>query len=418
MKIKNTGLKTFLQKPILQNDGCVSHREGLWFSLGILGQNISCGMVGWFYYFCTDVAYYDMRVIAVVLTAARIWDAVNDPLMGVLIDRHRFKNGEKLRPWLKISPIAAGVCAALMFIKPGFLATSAGWQALFIAVIYMVYDVCFTVQDISMWGMTSVMSPHSEERGKLAQWGRIGGTIGSWIPGLIPVLISLARNIGLPQNVLFGIMGIALGLGGMLLSISSSKTKERVLSVPEKGAVGLADNLGDLFKNKMVMLILIGSILSGLSLGIPQIYFFKYKISLNLFGLAISGETASFLFGIFAGLPGTLAMLIAPQFAKKVGGMKNILIMSCAAAILVRILCYFVGYEGNKILIIMLLMAVASIPGGMTSIAMTSLFGDSIDYMEYKTGRRAEAITFAAQTFCSKIVGAINTGVNSVLFII
>lgn len=375
-------------------------------------------MVGWFYYFCTDVAYYDMRVIASVLTAARIWDAVNDPLMGVFIDRHRFKNGEKLRPWLRISPIIAGICAVLMFIKPDFLSTSAGLQALFIAVIYLLYDMSFTVQDVSMWGMTAVMSPHSEERSMLSQWGRIGGTIGSWIPGLISVFISIANKIGMSQQVLFVILGIALGFGGMLLSITSSKGKERVLSKPEAGSAGLRDNLGDLFKNKMVMLILIGSILSGLSLGIPQIYFFKYKIAFDIFGYHVDGTTASFIFGIVSGLPGTLAMLIAPQFAKKVGGMKNILIMSCGAAIVMRLLCFMIGYEGSRMLIVTLLMAIASIPAGMTGIAMTSLFGDSIDYMEYKTGRRAEAITFAAQTFCSKIVGAINTGVSTVLFIL
>lgn len=191
-----------------------------------------------------------------------------------------------------------------------------------------------------------------------------------------------------------------------------------MLSVPEKGAAGLRDNLGDLFKNKMVMLVLLGSILSGLSLTVPQIYFFKYKISLAMFGFNIDGETASFLYGIFAGLPGTLAMLFVPQFAKKVGGMKNILILSCLASIIMRVICFFVGYEGYNILIVMVLMGIASIPSGMTGIAMTALFGDSIDYMEYKTGRRAEAITFAAQTFCSKIVGAINTGVTTVLFIL
>ena len=102
-------LKTVLNKPIEPNNGVVPRKEGLWFAAGVAGQNISCGLVGgWFYYFCTDVAYYDMRVIAFVLTFARIWDAVNDPLMGVLIDRHRFKNGEKLRPWLKLTPFIVG----------------------------------------------------------------------------------------------------------------------------------------------------------------------------------------------------------------------------------------------------------------------------------------------------------------------
>lgn len=411
-------ISDFLNKTIEPNKGMVTRREGLWYSAGVAGQNISCALVGgWFYYFCTDVAYYDMRVIAFVLTFARIWDAVNDPLMGVLIDRHRFKNGEKLRPWLKTVPILAGICCILMFIKPEFLADKVFIQGAFILIIYLIYDMTFTVQDISMWGMTAVMSSHSEERGRIAQWGRIGATVGSWLPGLVSVFISIANSLEIPESVLFAVLGTVLGFGGMMLSMLSAKGKERVLSVPEKGAAGFKDNLGDLFKNKMVMLILLGSILSGFSISIPQVYFFKYKISLEIFGLNIDGMKASFIFGIIWGLPGTLAMLIAPQFAKKVGGMKNILILSCAATIAVRILCYFVGYEGYRILIVMLILAVSSIPSGLTGIAMTSLFGDSIDYMEWKTGRRAEAITFAAQTFASKIVGAINTGILTLVLI-
>ena len=411
-----TKLKEFLNNTIEPERGVVTRREGLWFALGVAGQNVSCVLVsGWFYYFCTDVAYYDMRVIAFVLTLARIWDAVNDPLMGVLIDRHRFKNGEKLRPWLKSVPFAAGICTILMFIRPGIIADKLFLQGAFILIIYLIYDMAFTVQDVSMWGMTAVMSPVSEERGRLSQWGRIGGTIGSWLPGLISVFISFANAVNLPESVLFGVLGAVFGFGGMLVSTCSARAKERVLSVPEKGAAGFRDNLGDLFKNRTVMMVLLGSILSGLSLGIPQVYFFKYKVSLDLFGFTVDGMTSSFIFGIVSGLPGTLAMLIAPQLAKKVGGMKNILILSCAAAIVMRILCYFVGYENNKIIIVMLLMAVASIPAGITGIAMTALFGDSIDYMEWKTGRRAEAITFAAQTFASKIVVAINTGVQTAL---
>lgn len=148
----STRLKTFLQSPIVAGNGVVPRREGLWYAIGIAGQNISCGMVGWFYYFCTDVAYYDMRVIAIVLTVARIWDAVNDPLMGVLIDRHRFKNGEKLRPWLRIAPIVAGISAMLMFLKPGFTEDSVYLQGILIMAIYLIYDMSFTVQDVSMWG--------------------------------------------------------------------------------------------------------------------------------------------------------------------------------------------------------------------------------------------------------------------------
>lgn len=418
MDSERKGIRAFINKPILKEKGIVPRREGLWFALGVAGQNVSCGLVGWFYYFCTDVAYYDMAVIGIVLTIARIWDAVNDPLMGMIIDRHRFKNGEKLRPWLKIAPIAAGFMAMLMFIRPHFINDSAWIQGVFIAVVYLIYDMAFTVQDVSMWGMTSVMSPVSEERGRIVQWGRIGATIGSWLPGLISVFISVANKFGVSEKILFAVLGIAMGLGGMLVSMTSSFAKERLLSVPERGGAGFRDNLGDLFKNKTVMLVLLGSILSGFALTVPAVYFFKYKVSMDVFGFHMDGLTVSFIFGIVSGLPGTLAMLVAPWLAKKVGGMKNILVLSCICAIAVRFICFVVGYEGNKIIIIALLLALASIPSGVTGIAMTSLFGDSIDYMEWKTGRRAEAITFAAQTFASKIVGAINNGVSTFLLVL
>lgn len=418
MDSERKGIRAFINKPILKEKGIVPRREGLWFALGVAGQNVSCGLVGWFYYFCTDVAYYDMAVIGIVLTIARIWDAVNDPLMGMIIDRHRFKNGEKLRPWLKIAPIAAGFMAMLMFIRPHFINDSAWIQGVFIAVVYLIYDMAFTVQDVSMWGMTSVMSPVSEERGRIVQWGRIGATIGSWLPGLISVFISVANKFGVSEKILFAVLGIAMGLGGMLVSMTSSFAKERLLSVPERGGAGFRDNLGDLFKNKTVMLVLLGSILSGFALTVPAVYFFKYKVSMDVFGFHMDGLTVSFIFGIVSGLPGTLAMLVAPWLAKKVGGMKNILVLSCICAIAVRFICFAIGYEGNKIIIIALLLALASIPSGVTGIAMTSLFGDSIDYMEWKTGRRAEAITFAAQTFASKIVGAINNGVSTFLLVL
>lgn len=338
-------------------------------------------------------------------------------LVLLLLHRRRL-HGEKLRPWLKLTPFIVGICAILMFVKPPLLTDHVFLQGAFILLIYLLYDMAFTVQDVSMWGMTAVMSPNSDERGRISQWGRIGASVGSWLPGLISVFVSLGNRLEIPEKVIFAVLGITFGFGGMMLSMLSSKAKERVRSVPEKGAAGFRDNLGDLFKNRTVMMVLLGSILSGFSLGVPAVYFFKYKVSLEVFGFTIDGMTASFIFGLVSGLPGTLAMLVAPQFAKKVGGMKNILILSCLAAIVMRIICFFVGYEGYRIAVVMLLMAVASIPAGLTGIAMTSLFGDSIDYMEWKTGRRAEAITFAAQTFASKIVGAINTGVLTGLLIL
>lgn len=411
-------IKNFLSGTVKKDGGYVPRTESFWYALGIAGQNVSYGLVsGWFYYYCTDVAKYKLAVIGFVLTFARVWDAFNDPIGGMLIDRHRFKNGEKLRPWLKYAPIIVAICCILMFITPGKLMSSTTLQGIYMLCVYLIFDMAYTVQDVSMWGMTAVMSPDSEERHSMSQIGRIGASVGSWLPGLISVMIPIATNAGITEKNLFFIFGLVLGAGGMLVSTFTSRAQERVRSEINKEDTSILNNVSDLFKNRIVVCILISSILGGLSIAIPQVYFFKYKVHMTLFGNELDGMTLNFMYGLIVGLPGTLSMLIATKIAKKVGGMKNLMILGFSLPVIARVICYFIGYEGSKIAVVMAIMAVASIPAGLNGIAQTALFGDSVDLMEWKTGRRSEAMTFAAQTFCAKIGTALNNAVTTSLLI-
>ena len=82
-------------------------------------QNVTYGLVSqWIFYYCTDVILITPLVVGTIMGITRIWDAINDPLMGVLIDRRRFKNGEKLRPYLLFTPIIIGLLTLLMFLSP------------------------------------------------------------------------------------------------------------------------------------------------------------------------------------------------------------------------------------------------------------------------------------------------------------
>ena len=102
----------------LVKGGRVSKSEAWKYALGIFGQNLSCAlMMNWFFIYCTDVLYIEGKVIGIVLGIARIWDGVNDPLMGTLIDRHTFKNGDKFRPFLRMTPIAIGIIVIMLFAK-------------------------------------------------------------------------------------------------------------------------------------------------------------------------------------------------------------------------------------------------------------------------------------------------------------
>ena len=81
----------------------VSKKERRSFLTGLAGQNVVYCFIGasFFQYFLTDIALFPTHYVAILLMAMKIWDGVNDPIVGSIVDRHRFSNGEKLRPLLK-----------------------------------------------------------------------------------------------------------------------------------------------------------------------------------------------------------------------------------------------------------------------------------------------------------------------------
>ncbi|MBR6957457.1 MAG: MFS transporter [Erysipelotrichaceae bacterium] len=388
--------------------GRVSKSEAWKYALGIFGQNLSCAlMMNWFFVYCTDVLYIEGRTIGIVLGIARIWDAVNDPVMGTFIDRHTFKNGNKFRPFLKITPFIIGIIVVLLFTNWGFKGDMP--KAIYVLILYLAYDMIFTIQDVSMWSMTSVMTDIPAEREKLSQYGRILAAIGFAVVGVFPTIMDILKGQGMSASTIYLGGAIVFGFGGMIISMLSASAQERITVTEDTKTESFGENLKMLFGNKIVMLVLLGNILNGMSLTVPAAYFFEHSVKATLFGKEVGGLTIMTIFMAIAYVFSGLGMFIVSKLSEKLGGMRNVLVWANVVTVLMRILGFFIGFEGNRIWITMILFAIGSIPGQMFGIARTALWGDSIDYMEWKTGKRAEAITFAAQTFCDKISTALNT---------
>lgn len=398
----------FMSKKPFMPGGRVERKEVYSYCSGIFGQNLACALVGgWFMNFCTDVLYMDGIIIGLVLGIARVWDAVNDPLLGTFIDRHRFKNGEKFRPLLRATPIAIGFIIVMLFSDWGLQGDLP--KAIYILLFYLAYDMIFTIQDVSMWSMTSVMTDLPDEREKLSQWGRIIAGIGYATVGLFPVAMDILQSQGFSKKMIYLGGALFFGVGGMALSMLSAKGKERIRTDETSTAASFRENLSMLFGNRIVMLVLLGNVLNGLSLTVPAAYFFEHKVSANIFGVEMGGLTVMTIYYGVSYAFASAGMFFTTLLSKKLGGMRNVLILANLLAVLGRVAAFLVGYEGYRIWISMVLFGIGSIPASMFGIARTALWGDSIDYMEWKTGKRAEAITFAAQTFCDKISTALNT---------
>ena len=140
------------------DEGYVPNRELFAYSAALAGQNLTYQFVTqWLFYFCTDVLKIGARKVGFFTGFSRIWDALNDPIVGAVIDRRRCKNGKKLHPYLGKLPIFIGILTALMFVDFGVGETAA---MVIILCVYIGWDFTYSFQDVALWGMMSLISPH------------------------------------------------------------------------------------------------------------------------------------------------------------------------------------------------------------------------------------------------------------------
>lgn len=395
-------------------EGYVPNRELFSYSTALAGQNLTYNLVSaWMFYFCTNILKINPLHVGIITSVSRIWDGVNDPIVGTLIDRIPPKNGSKLHRYLGKLALIIGVLTVLLFCDPGFSET---FLIFWVLAIYMLWDMTYSFQDVALWGTLSLLSPHSEERTRASQWVSIGAAIGTGIVGIMPALMDVSARIGLSEKTLFFLCALVFGFGGEAISMLALKTKERIVHPPETEKIPFWKQLLEIRHNKILVALICAQTLGGLSITVPWIYFFKYCVSYQVGNTTISGESVMFIFSIIASLPGSFCMLIATKLMQKMGGPKRALIIGQVATISIRVLCFFIGFDTlPKIITVALLMAISSVPTGIMGIVNRSFLCDSVDYMEWKTGRRTEGIVSSMQNFVAKITSALQSLINGLV---
>lgn len=401
-------IKFFFSKEA--EEGYIPNRELTAHAAGLAGQNTAYGFIsGWLFYFCANVLKISPGKVGIITGVARAWDAINDPLVGAYIDKRKSAPGNKLRPYLLYFPIPIAILSGLMFVNFGFNELTSIVYLLF---VYLLWDTLYSFQDVGLWGMLSMASPHASEHLRMTQWAKIGAGVGGLPVGLFPLILGAREQLGLSESQLFLIAGMVFGFGGQMLSIVSSKSKERVVSKqPEES---LLEGILMVRHNKVLLTISLARILGALSPVIPAIYFFQYGVGTMRFGnTELNGETFMFLYGILSGLPYAVTLLMAKNITKKLGGAKNTLLIAKSSVAVSRVIAYFIGFTSPaRIGLSALVQALASIPDGASDVAQTSLWCDSVDYVEWKTGKRTEGISYAFQNFLSKLTSSIGLLIN------
>lgn len=398
----------------------LTKKEKTNYLIGLAGQNIVYSLVGgsFFTYFLTDIAIFPSLVVAILLILGKVWDGINDPIIGSIVDKHIFKSGEKLRPLLKLTPIPVGIFTVLMFLVfPG--GDKLLWLRIsYFVIMYLCWDIVYTLQDVSIWGITAMMTPIPLERENIIKWARTVGTcVFGVASGLIPMALETFVKVTKSSWQLgIFVFAIIFGLSGALMSRRAYKAKERVPVVEKQESLKKSFSL--LKKNRILMLISTSNILCALGFGGNLVtYFFKYMVPQNFIGLSIIGALGlTTIFNAIINVPSLITMVFADKIKKLCNNSYlNVLIMIQIINIIFRIIAFFIGFQGKNLWISITMLALAAFPSGATSIAQTTLFNDSIDYVEWQSGMRTEGVTFSMQTFFTKVSSGLSQGLSMIV---
>lgn len=397
-------------------DGEMQPKEGFSYSLCGFGQNLICTIIGsYLTVFMTDAIGFNALAVAFLMLGARIFDALNDPIMGSIVDRTRTKWG-KCRPYMKWMAFPIAIMTAICFL-PWYPQSDGGFAA--ISVMYVVWGMIYTVADVPYWGLSTAMSNDTYRRGNLLTIARLFCTAGAGIVTVITPIITDNMTKGLDpvakgemlKWIYFVIAIVCCVIAVPLFFLGFKNTTERNISTENPPSLG--HNLKLLFKNKPLMLI----VLSGI--GGAARMLFTYTGGLYFAKYIMDKEPMYSLFTMAIVPGGLIASLLVPWCTKKFGK-RNTYIWSHIVGGVAMLIAFIVGiacdrgaYTSTATTVVLLIaLVIAGIPSGFGNIVTYAMIGDTVEYLELKTGERAEGICFAMQTLINKIGMAVGAFVG------
>lgn len=424
-----------------------SGKELRGYLVGMFGQNLIYNIIatGLYFYF-QNVICLPAMALGWIMAVARVWDAINDPMMGTIVDKTRTKWG-KCRPYLIVFPGIIGVATILTFINGNYAQASTGTQKFLIvawaAVSYIVWGMCFTVCDIPLWGITSLMTEDENDRSKILGLARIAAGIG----GIGVLVVQIAQVIGdaFKNNGMEASKASQMGfivtvivmtvIASLLFEVAGLTTREKVEQSEKRYT--FKENFQIMFRNKPFRQILISGILRSpiqLLMIVAMTLVTYYYANGNIMNIIITDEAGKFvgfdikvLVGIgcvaaelFVGQ--FVAMGITPALIRKIEKKTLYNFYSIVGAIPFALIYVFYKISGGDLttvvwsIVVGICVFFAGGALGGINVLQSVMIADCVDYEEYTNGVRTDGVFFSGQSFITKLSAGIASILSSVVF--
>lgn len=380
----------------------LSGKEKTSYGLAAVGKDL-CYMLSASYvlYYFQDIMGVSAAAMGVILLVARVFDAFNDPIMGIITAKTKTRWG-KFRPWLFIGTILNAVILYVMFSAPPSMSPS-GLTA-YAAVFYILWGTTYTMMDIPFWSMIPAFTEGGKERENLTTLARSCAGVGSALITIVTIIAVQALGAG---DERIGFSRFALVIAAVFVLFETIA----VLTIKEKSTVDVkTTSVGDMFKalihNDQTMVVVLAIVLVNTAVYITSnlvIYFFKYDVGGDAWYNSYT------IFNTFGGAISILSMMVLFPLLRKFFSTTKVFYIGTGSAIvgyLTLIAIAFLTPMDNVYLLL--------IPGflifaanGILTVLVTVFLANTVDYGELQNGTRDESVVFSMQTFVVKLASGI-----------
>ena len=381
------------------------------FGLGTIGRDALYSLVSMYLMVnLTEVVTFSdggLAAIGIMLTIFGIFDAVIDPFVGAIVDNTKTKWG-KFKPWIVIGMIGTGILSALMFHN---FKMSEVWHIVLLGITYLLFSIFFSLNDIAYWSLMPAISKDPKVREGVGSFARICANVGMFSMVLLyPMVKDALLVIGFDEArtgiFVFAMIAAVVMWAFQIITLIGVKEDRSQLATVER--TSLKDLFNALFKNDQLLVAAISMALFMIgycSTTAFGTYYFKY---------AYKDESMYMVFAAVLAVAQLTALMLFPVFRKKFT--RKQLYIGAMVSVTAAYLIFFLSFE-NIVLVLVAGLALF-FAQAIIQLLMLLFLADSIEYGEWKLGKRSEAASFAVQPFVNQIGGAISKGVLSFTLIV
>lgn len=377
--------------------------EKVSFGIGAVGKDLAYWiMAAYLMIFFTDVVGLSAAFVGVIFLIARLWDAFNDPIMGWIVDNTKSRWG-KFRPWIMIGTLVNSVVVVFLFTNPGhYFGLGETGTMVYCAIVYILWGMTYTIQDISYWSFIPAFSSDSKVRDIMSVIPRTGAMIGGQFVVIFGLGMITYLGTGMGDTPSDGFLRYAMAIAAAFIVfeiICVTGIREHV-DTPLRQKITAKSMINLLVKNDQLLIIIILTIIQQVAQNLVNgaiLYYFKYVI--------VSEDSYAY-FMAFGAVAQLVAFLSFPFLVNKTS--RKFVYLLSGILMIVGYFSMFLAGSGPDAMIYLSAVgyAVASLGVAYSLVSTTVMLADTVDYGEYKLGTRSESIVFSMQTMTVKFGAA------------